>query len=730
MHQFGGRVGGPIVSARQGVLLLQLRAVPPAERGDARRARSSTPRRSRACSATTSPARSVRASTCLDARGAQRPARRRSIRRSCSLLNVDPRARRGTTGTISSRRRTSTPRRTSIQPPSERNEYAPTTRVDFNLTTKHRLTATYLWQRIKIAPDFLNSGEPAFPGFPNFSCAVVVPHDRIGGAALDAVVEHGQRVQDRLPVVAGGLLQRADARHVRPTRAATRVTLGLRPDEPDDRQRAEPAQHAEHQRREHADLAARQAQPVVRRLVHAHHELRRVVEPGADGRRSASATPTIRRNGMFTTANFPGASTANLTNARALYALLTGRVHLDQRHVASGRGDGRVRRTSATSSSGYAQKQFGVYVAGSVAHDADADAELRPALGSAVPFSRPRRPTRRRRCADLCGISGIGSGPEGRQCNLFKPGTLSARRVHAALHAARRRRAGLQHRVDQRRAERRRRVAAERADGWLAHAARRSGAGDGARRLLGELQPRAHGSLHRHLRQQPGRHDRPRTATSATATSCYPGETWPILLRETARLGPPATCPDGVVTAACVPRTPVYPIRATVANSLNIFDPDLSLPYTRSWSIGFQRALTRDSAIEMPLSRQPQRQRVDDGELERAEHGRERLPRRVRARAGEPAGQPGRRPRQHVRATSGRAPARRRCRSTSRTSAACRRRRHDPARYTSPLLRQHDVDAAPRPVRSGTRGRGQRPRQRRDAARSRRSTPASRRTSS
>ena len=30
--------------------------------------------------------------------------------------------------------------------------------------------------------------------------------------------------------------------------------------------------------------------------------------------------------GMFTPANFPGASTASLTNAQALYAVLTGRV--------------------------------------------------------------------------------------------------------------------------------------------------------------------------------------------------------------------------------------------------------------------------------------------------------------------------------------------------------------------------------------------------------------------
>ena len=55
----------------------------------------------------------------------------------------------------------------------------------------------------------------------------------------------------------------------------------------------------------------------------------------------------------------------------------------------------------------------------------------------------------------------------------------------------------------------------------------------------------------------------------------YPGESWPILLSQTNRLGPPPVCPDGATTAACVPRTPAYPITATVANNLNIIDPDL-----------------------------------------------------------------------------------------------------------------------------------------------------------
>ena len=63
--------------------------------------------------------------------------------------------------------------------------------------------------------------------------------------------------------------------------------------------------------------------------------LRRVVHPGeACGSRTSSTVPTIGfgiatgdpADAMFTTANFPGASTTDLTNAKALYAVLTGRV--------------------------------------------------------------------------------------------------------------------------------------------------------------------------------------------------------------------------------------------------------------------------------------------------------------------------------------------------------------------------------------------------------------------
>ena len=68
-----------------------------------------------------------------------------------------------------------------------------------------------------------------------------------------------------------------------------------------------------------------------------------------------------------------------------------------------------------------------------------------------------------------------------------------------------------------------------------------------------------------------------------------PGESWPVLFRDQSRLGPPSGIPDG----------PAYPIAATTGTELALFDPVLEVPYTHSFSVGLQRALTRDMAFEV-----------------------------------------------------------------------------------------------------------------------------------
>jgi hypothetical protein len=65
-------------------------------------------------------------------------------------------------------------------------------------------------------------------------------------------------------------------------------------------------------------------------------------------------------------------------------------------------------------------------------------------------------------------------------------------------------------------------------------------------------------------------------------------DTWPLLFRDKSRLSPPSFA-----------SAPVYPMQASISNSVTAFDPDIKTPYTMSWSFGWQRELSKDMAIEV-----------------------------------------------------------------------------------------------------------------------------------
>jgi hypothetical protein len=510
-----------------------------------------------------------------------------------TLLN-DIRAAASKTGTIATTPSLNTQSYT-FQPPSERNEYAPTTRVDFNLSSRHRLTGTYLWQRIKTSPDFLNSGEPQFPEFPNYSWQF--SYRTTGSVALRStltsnLVNEFKSGWQWSPVdfYSEKTLDTFDQQ------GGNAITFGFG--------LTSPTQGNAPNLTNTPSLNVENSLSWLR----GDHSLRfggsftRVTSiseswnlaPGISLGFSNANDPA---NGMFTTANFPGASGTQLTDARSFYALLTGR-------VLSINGTSRLDASTGeyvylgNLEQIYSQQHVGAYIQDSwrVKPQLTLNYGLRwevqmPFVSSTDTFSTTT-------LRDLCGISGVGSGPEGRQCNLFQPGNLAGG-VFTPTYTAYDGNSpgyntewgnvapnvGVAWRPNVR-------------DGWLAQvmgdpeqATIRAGFSVSFNRERMDRFTGAYGA-------NPGG----TTAANRTVGNgnlVYPGESWPILLRETSRLGPPATCADGVVSATCVPRTPAYPIAATVANNLNLFDPELSLPFTQSWSVGFQRALTRDSAIEI-----------------------------------------------------------------------------------------------------------------------------------
>ncbi len=65
-------------------------------------------------------------------------------------------------------------------------------------------------------------------------------------------------------------------------------------------------------------------------------------------------------------------------------------------------------------------------------------------------------------------------------------------------------------------------------------------------------------------------------------------DVWPLLFRERSRLGPPS-----------FPTTPTYPMKGAVTNSVTIMDPNIHTPYGVSWTFGIQRELNKSMALEV-----------------------------------------------------------------------------------------------------------------------------------
>lgn len=285
-------------------------------------------------------------------------------------------------------------------------------------------------------------------------------------------------------------------------------------------------------------------------------------------------------NAMFTTANFPGASSAQLTSARTLYALLTGRVtaidadaRLDEetnQYVLLGPRTQRLR-----------QEEWGVFAQDvwRVNPHATINAGLR--WDVQLPIEPTNDIMSTSTFADLCGISGVGSNGD---CNLFKPGTLTGVKPTYVQYDA----GKPGYKTD-----------------WNNFApnigiAWRPLVQDGfLRRILGDPEQatfRAGYSVGFNregmavftgqIGGNPGstiQVDRNVTLGNIAG----PGE-WPVLLRDESRLAMPVFA-----------TSPSYPISATVNDDINIFHPDIQTAFARSYSVGFQRPLTADMAIEV-----------------------------------------------------------------------------------------------------------------------------------
>jgi hypothetical protein len=492
------------------------------------------------------------------------------------------RAATGTTGTVSD-----TASRNTMafvyQAEGKGDQYAPTGRLDYNVTDKHRLSATYYWQRFKSNPDLLNSAEARYPGFANFGTQN--SYRTTGSLSLRSTLS-----QNIVNEFKGGWQWSPNDffSNVTPDMFADQGGYAL----------GTPLMTSVTARTNSAprNTTTWSVSNDLSWLKGNHSLTFGGSFSGVHNRtNSYDAVPTVNlgldtnndpANAMFTTANFPGASTGQLADARNLYALLTGRVTSI---------NGTARLNASTGKYVYLgdltqkakQYSFAAYASDSwrLSPTLTVNAGLR--WDVQLPFT-PVTPTFSTiKLEDLCGISGIGSGPDGRACNLFQPGNVSGKAqpqyypFEAGQKAYNINYANI---------------------GYNIGFAWRPNVQDGMLRTILGSPEQATFRAGYSLTYNQERFDRftvnagsnpggttsgNRNATTGFCLVC-PGESWPLLFRETNRLGAPA-----------FPEAPVYPIAATTANSLNMFQADLKQPRVHSWSAGFQRSLGEDMAVEV-----------------------------------------------------------------------------------------------------------------------------------
>jgi hypothetical protein len=286
---------------------------------------------------------------------------------------------------------------------------------------------------------------------------------------------------------------------------------------------------------------------------------------------------------LFTTANFPGASTTNLADARFLYALLTGRVTSLTAEFALDPGTGQYVSNSRT------DRRTHMYESGFFVQDAF---RVRPNLtlnlGLRYELQLPLRTDNSvyssNTVIDACGVSGSGQGPGGRPCNFFMPGTLIGDTPAYEQYAA----GTTRYQTDLNN------LAPSVGISWLPGVQRgpwRTVLGDPDQATLRAGYARAFnreglGRFAIPYEANPGASfDDVRSVTNGNLVP--PGETWPLLFRDTSRL------------AAAVPPPPSYPLSIDRTAGVNLFDPAWEVGLVDSFSVGFQRSISRDMAVEI-----------------------------------------------------------------------------------------------------------------------------------
>jgi hypothetical protein len=470
------------------------------------------------------------------------------------------------------------------QSPGDQYEKQPVVRLDYNLSGNHRLTGTYNWQVVVRDPDHLNSDDRTFPGMTNFR--KYTSYRPLSSAALRSTLT-SNLVNEVRGGIKWGPSSFGDEGSNGPQSFEGQggffldFPLGLTEY---GNQNAYSARSAWSWNIDNTLSWQKGAHSL---------SLGGSVYFGNVWVDSQTRVPEIEFGvaeddpafDLFTTSNpvFAGAPQAQVTNARNLYALLTGRVInvLDNAALDAIRNQYSylgLRRQEGL------MNDYSVFVQDSW--------RLRPELtlngglrwGVQTPFQPKNDVMARSFYADACGISGVGSNGE---CRFFEPGAAGG--VVPSFVAYNSGSPGYETDWNN--------VAPNVSAAWRPNV--QSGF---LRTLLGDPDQatlRAGFSvaydrqgMERFVTQfgsNPGS-TIPLDRTEANGLLVQGNEQWPVLLSQPDRLSPRS-----------IPEGPTYPIaaRPNRQDDINIFHPEIKVAYARSWTVSLQRALSSNTAVEL-----------------------------------------------------------------------------------------------------------------------------------
>jgi len=502
----------------------------------------------------------------------------------------DIRSATGTTGSLAA---LSNPlvQQYTFQTPTNNFNPAPTFRIDYDVSQNHRLTGSMNYRHINSTPDTTNNAQVPFPGFPQTGSqqstrwttseslrstlgSHLVNEARVGGTGGATYFS---------PELSPSLWQGTGIGQTNGYRLDmfnACCGAGFRLTNPNTGNTATSGGAANGQSREASTWVAEDTATFVSgkhsvtfggSLVQADVWIKQqTIVPTA----TFGVLATEAASAMFTGANFPGASQADITQAQNLYAMLTGRIN-SLTGTARINPDGTEYVPLGESTAQGRMREVDFYAA----DQWRASTNLTVSAGLRYVLSLPFYPTNNSYTTvtpdSLCGVSGRGAVAG---CNLFQPGVVSGARPNYVQYPA----GTYAYNTDKNNIAPSIGVAYQMPGMSGAVGRAIFGGVDGDSVLRGGF------AL---AYQRPGMSDFTgvfgnNQGILQTLQRDNTNSALPILLR----------------TTPALPSSPAvsYPIATnSLTNILNAFDSNLQLPYTQSYTVGWQRKLGRDTALEI-----------------------------------------------------------------------------------------------------------------------------------